>query len=241
MFERSVTTLTEYEFRGAPNDGGMPRFYGYAAVFNVDSEPLPFIETIAPGAFTRTLKNANDQSFVVDHDESRVLASRRTKRLALTEDAKGLYVESDLPATSYARDLVELHDRGEVRGMSFTFKPSKNGDSWSPDNKRRTLTDLRLGHVTAVTSGYTPAYRQTTASIRSLANKLSAEAEELTDAIESLRDGSPLDARSVALLETVIAELREQPAAVPIIDAQRGVPINVRQMQLALAAKQKLA
>lgn len=35
-------------------------FAGYAAVFNSDSEPLPFVEQIRPGAFQRTLGARNN-------------------------------------------------------------------------------------------------------------------------------------------------------------------------------------
>lgn len=231
-YERAIPALTEFEFR---TDGASPRFVGYAAVFNSDSEPLPFVETIMPGAFARSLNADRGHTFVMDHDDTRLLASRRAKTLTLTEDSRGLLVEADLPNTSYARDLVELHQRGEARSMSFTFRTTKGGEQWSPDNKRRTLTDVKLGHVSVLT-GLPPAYRQTTASIRSLAHALGAEADELNDAIEALRDGSPLDARAVDLLSSVIAELREQPAeTLPVLVP--GTPSTVRAWQLAIAAK----
>lgn len=233
-YDRAIARVSEYEFRDGT--GGMPRFVGYAAVFNADSEPLPFVETIQPGAFSRSLKSDRDHTFVLDHDDTKLLASRRAKTLGLTEDSKGLLVEADLPDTSYARDLVELYNRGEARSMSFTFRVTKGGEQWSPDNKRRTLTDLKLGHVSVLT-GLPPAYRQTTASIRSLAHRLDTEAEELNDAIEALRDGAPLDERSVALLQSVISELREQPA-IAEAPVSIGVSTNIRQWRLALAAKQ---
>lgn len=235
-YDRAVAHVSEYEFRGSPADGGMPRFYGYAAVFSTDSEPLPFIESIDPGAFARSLKSDRNHSFVVDHDDNRVLSSRATKRLALAEDSKGLMVESDLPNTSYARDLVALHEDGEVRGMSFTFKPTKTGESWSSDMKRRRLTEVRLGHVTAITSGFIPAYRTTTASIRSLSTTLGTEAEDLEDVIDSIRDGKRLDARAVDLLQSVIAALREQ-SATEIVTGDPAATLSIRRLQLELAAK----
>lgn len=239
-FDRAIPVALDYEIRAGTGDDG-PRFTGYAAVFNSDSEPLPFIETIAPGAFTRTLKNANDHTFVIDHDDTRLLASRRAKTLTLTEDSRGLLVEASLPRTSYANDLIELHSRGEARSMSFTFRVTKGGEAWSPDGKRRTLTEARLGHVTVLT-GLPPAYRQTTASIRSLAVRLSAEAEELNDAIEALRDGRPLDARAVELLTAVIGELREaSPELVitvsPEPETRTGVSLSLARARLELARK----
>ena len=229
-YERSIPALTEFEFR---TDGATPRFTGYSAVFNSDSEDMGFVETIQPGAFAGSLKSdTRNHTFVVDHDDTKLLASRRAKTLTLSEDSRGLLVEAELPNTSYARDLVELHERGEARSMSFTFRPTKGGDMWSDDRKRRTLTNVRLGHVTILT-GLAPAYRQTTASIRSLANELGCEADELNDALEAIRDGQPLDARAVELLSSVIDARREAPAVVEAV----LVTVPTRQWRLALASK----
>ena len=236
-FERAIPVPVEYELRGAPNDGGMPRFYGYAAVFGVPSEPLPFVETIQPGAFSRSLgSDARRHTFVMDHDETKLLSSRQAKTLSLSADSRGLLVDSDLPPTSYARDLVALHERGEARSMSFTFQPAKNGDTYSADHRQRTLTELKLGHVTVLT-GLSPAYRQTTASIRSLASRLGAEADDLEDTLEAIRDGKPLDARAVELLDAIVTDLRAEPAEAPIAAEVRGVPISLARRRLALMAK----
>ena len=235
MIYRSIPAIAEYEIRTVGD--ASPRFVGYAAVFNADSEPLPFVETIQPGAFARSLKSDRDHTFVMDHDDTRLLASRRAKTLTIVEDARGLLVEADLPNTSYARDLVELHDRGEARSMSFTFRVTKGGEMWSADNKRRTLTDVKLGHV-AVLTGLPPAYRQTTASIRSLAYAIGTDADALASAIEDLRDGRPLSAESVALLQSVIAELREQPVETPLTEAPAAVlSLSVARARLALMSQ----
>ena len=50
--ERRTFTVRDVEARQA-EDGTM-RLRGYAAVFNDASVPLPFKETIAPGAFRKT-------------------------------------------------------------------------------------------------------------------------------------------------------------------------------------------
>jgi hypothetical protein len=236
-FDQAIPVALDYELRGAPNDGGMPRFYGYAAVFNAESQPLPYIETILPGAFTRSLANdSGRQTFVIDHDETKLLSSRQAKTLQITEDSRGLPMESDLPPTSYARDLVALHERGEARSMSFTFRPAKGGAALSDAGRRRTLTEVRLGHVTVLT-GLEPAYRQTTASIRSLANRLGAEAEDLEETLDAIRDGKPLNTRAVELLDAIVADLREQPAETPIVAEVRGASLSVARARLALMSK----
>jgi len=53
------TRVNPAEFEVRETEEGM-RFSGYAAVFNSDSQPLPFTERIAPGAFRGSLRNRND-------------------------------------------------------------------------------------------------------------------------------------------------------------------------------------
>ena len=228
---RALPMDTDYEIR-TTSEG--PRFTGYAAVFGVDSEPLPFTETIMAGAFGRSLGHDRGHTFVVDHDETRLLSSTRARTLTLSEDPRGLLVEASLPDTSYARDLAELHARGEARSMSFTFRVPKGGDTWSADQRRRTLTEVKLGHVSVLT-GLPPAYRQTSASIRSLAAAISGDADALAEAIEDLREGRSLDADAVALLDAAIAQMRSDPPAAAA--AVITMPLTIARARLALAAR----
>ncbi len=69
----------QFELRETPE--GMT-FTGYAAVFNSDSEPLPFIERIEPGAFRGSLRNRNDIKLLWNHDTGQVLGSTRAGNLA---------------------------------------------------------------------------------------------------------------------------------------------------------------
>src|SRR5512139_1886508 len=131
-------------------------FTGHAAVWNTPSRPLPFIERFQPGAFARSLRSHHNIRLLVDHNPERLLASTRAKTLSLAEDEHGLRVEADLAPTSYGRDLKVLADRKEISSMSFAFKPSKGGESWSPDGQARTVTEARLFEVSILT-GHDPA------------------------------------------------------------------------------------
>jgi HK97 family phage prohead protease len=171
------------------------RFVGYAAVFNSASQPLPFVERIAPGAFARSLRNRkSDIRLYVNHNSDMPLASRRSGTLELSEDDHGLRVEAELPDTSYARDLRELMATGVVDRMSFGFSVAKGGDRWSDDGGERTLTAVTLHEVSVVT-GF-PAYEATSAALRSLDNLARRTAlgyDELVDALDTLANGDPLD------------------------------------------------
>jgi hypothetical protein len=90
------TNQVQFELRAEENGDGMT-FTGYAAVFNAPSQPLPFIERIAPGAFKRSLKARNDIKLLWNHDTGAVLGSTRAGTLKLEEDNYGLRVTAILP------------------------------------------------------------------------------------------------------------------------------------------------
>lgn len=142
-----------------------PKIIGYAAKFNERSLPIMglFEEQIAPGAFTRALKEKQDVRALIDHAEGRVLGRTAAGTLTLAEDETGLRVEIDPPDTSYARDILESIRRGDVTGMSFAFRTVK--DSWDKGGKTtlRTLLDVDISDVSVVTY---PAYPSTEVSVR---------------------------------------------------------------------------
>ena len=77
------------EFEVREESDGM-HFSGYAALFNSPSEPLPFVESIASGAFKRSLKSRNDIKFLWNHDSGEILGSTRARTVNLIEDDRGL-------------------------------------------------------------------------------------------------------------------------------------------------------
>ena len=208
-------TFNEFELRAAPQGNGMT-FSGYAAVFNSDSEPLPFIERIAPGAFAKSLKSRNNIRMYMNHDSSLLLATTRAKTLRLQEDSKGLLVDADLPDTTVGRDLSVLMQRKDVDSMSFGFTVPQGGDRWSDDGTRRELKQIRLFEVSVVT-GF-PAYAATSASVRSfdaLATRTGVDADQLASAILALESGQTLAPDHAALLRETVAKLEPQPQAAP--------------------------
>jgi len=207
--------VNDFELREGPTGDGMS-FTGYAAVFNSDSQPLPFIERIAPGAFKRSLKSRGEIKMYMNHDSSMLLASTRSKTLRLEEDSKGLLVQADLPQTSVGKDLSVLMKRGDVNSMSFGFSVPTGGDKWSEDGMTRELRQVRLHEVSVVT-GF-PAYQATTASVRSLdvlAKRTGVDADLLAEAITLLETGGTLSDDAADLLSSAVSKLRAEPARVP--------------------------
>ena len=208
--ERRIKTDVDFELRVENAQADGMRFTGYAAVFNSDSEPLPFIERILPGAFKRSLKSRNEVKLFKNHNMDEVLASTRSKTLRLTEDSKGLLAEATLPDTTAGRDLAVLMKRGDVHAMSFGFSVPAKGDSWSTDGQTRELKEVRLHEVSIVT-GF-PAYEATTASVRSLdtlAQVLGMDADMLEFVIGKLEDGEPLSGDQADLIIEIVSKLRE--------------------------------
>ena len=213
--ETRRVTFNEFELRADKTGDGMS-FTGYAAVFNSDSEPLPFIERIAPGAFNKSLKSRNNIRMYMNHDSSMLLATTRAKTLRLSEDSKGLLVDATLPDTSVGRDLSVLMQRKDVDSMSFGFTVPSGGDKWSDDGQYRELRQIKLYEVSVVT-GF-PAYSATSASVRSfdaLATRTGIDADRLAVAITNLEAGQTLSPDHAALLRETVAKLEPTPQAAP--------------------------
>ncbi|HEY7824806.1 MAG TPA: HK97 family phage prohead protease, partial [Acidimicrobiia bacterium] len=216
-------------------DGDGNTFVGYAAKFNVPSEPLPFIERIAPGAFGKSLRQrSKDVRLYINHNSDMVLASKRSGTLRLSEDDTGLRVEADLPDTTAARDLRALMTSGVVSTMSFGFTVPRGGDKWSGDGSERTLTGINLHEVSVVT-GF-PAYPQTEAAVRSL-EKLSERTgiavEEINEVLDALADGDSLDPAKAELLMNAIKEATPAPE----VEENTANLLALKKKQVDLLAK----
>ena len=161
------------------------RLVGYAAVYGARSHDLGgFIEVIAPGAFTRSLREFPDVQALYEHNPEKLLARTTNGTLRIQDDARGLRVEIDPADTSYARDLVALV-RGEfIGGMSFRFRPFEGGDSWdyrAAPLPLRTLHSVQLAEVSVVAK---PAYPDTSVAVRDLER---ARAEHLRQTLRRMR------------------------------------------------------
>ncbi|MGX9144988.1 HK97 family phage prohead protease [Mesorhizobium sp. 128a] len=143
---------------------GTRTLIGYAAVWNTDTTIGDyFIERIAPGAFSAALRG--DILALCDHDIGRVLGRTKSGTLRLSEDARGLRAEIDVPDTTDGNNLWTLVKRGDVSGMSFAFRATKQEWDDTGDLPKRTIIEAELYEVTATAL---PAYPDTTLAARSL-------------------------------------------------------------------------
>jgi HK97 family phage prohead protease len=154
------------EIREASASSGV-RVVGYASTYD---QPYPiwggpeaggFNETIAPGAFDKSVRERKDDvRFLINHEGS-ALARTVAGTMTLTADDFGLLVDAELDRGN--PDVVALESsmrRGDMDQMSFAFEVLRQ--EWSPDWSERRILEVRLFDVSVVTY---PANDQTMALI----------------------------------------------------------------------------
>ena len=134
---------------------------GYALRFNTLSNDLGgFVETISPEALKEA--DLSDVRCLIDHDSSKVLGRTTSETLELKVDDEGLYFRTQLPNTTYAKDLYENIRLGNINQCSFGFILDENGDEFEKREDglfKRTLRKIKsLFDVSIVTY---PAYNDT--------------------------------------------------------------------------------
>lgn len=198
-FERRFTPTAELRLIRAAGDGGAPELQGYAAIFNTLSEDLGgWRERIAPGAFTRALKEKNDVRALHNHDSNFVWGRTGPGTLELNQDSHGLHVRILPPDAQWARDLLVTIDRGDVNQMSFGFWVPKNGDTWSEVDGTPVRTVLEAFPLADTSTVTYPAYVDTSVAVRGLTAFLKAEDPEKVREIQA-RAKAALERRRRAL------------------------------------------
>lgn len=208
-FERRMFALNDVEIRAKSDDGSI-HMTGYAAVFNSRSVPMQdwfvgtFVEEVDPGAFTKTIQEA-DVRLLINHDANLILARTRSNTLSLKEDATGLRVEADMAPTSYGQDLAVSMRRGDISQMSFAFRTIR--DHWTETEDGiplRRLQEVALIDASVVTY---PAYPDTEANAR---------AQEMRALMDALGLSEMDDAALRSLITTEIT-----PDRLPVLRAAR--------------------
>jgi HK97 family phage prohead protease len=180
-------TLVAVELR-AKDD--VMRIGGYAAVFNRLSQNLGgFVERTAPTFFNKSKGDGwPDVMARYNHDDNMLLGTTGGGTLHLRVDETGLDYEVDLPKAR--ADLGELVQRGDVRKSSFAFRvmpgpDGEPGDDWSVSDTGYPMRELRSGQLVDVAPVNSPAYLDTTAGLRSLADRFAADVEEVRKLAEA--------------------------------------------------------
>ena len=162
MIRQVRSVETKFETR---DDSEELRIEGYFAVFNSNYEIAPGMsESIAPGAFSRTLQGGDIRA-LINHDTTFVLGRTKAHTLELHEDARGLWGSIAInPNDSDAMNLYERVKRGDVDQCSFGFMiVSEESDFREDGSVHWTIKDVDLFEVSACTF---PAYEDTGVTAR---------------------------------------------------------------------------
>ena len=141
---------------------------GVAARYGTRSHDLGgFVETIAPGAFKRSLEAGHKVVVTLNHDPNQVLGSTKSGTAKVFDSPEGLRFQVKLdPSNTIHSNCYASVKRGDIDSCSFAFRVPAGGDSFSQTKDAkgkpiplRTLKDVDLVDVSAVTY---PAYPEGT-------------------------------------------------------------------------------
>lgn len=138
---------------------------GYFAVFGSIYEIWnDMTESIDPGAFTETLKDA-DVRALINHDTTLVLGRTKAGTLELSVDEHGLWGKIRInPNDQDAMNVYERVKRGDVDQCSFGFEIVREETDFKEDGSIHwTIMEVRLWEVSVCTF---PAYEETEVSAR---------------------------------------------------------------------------
>jgi HK97 family phage prohead protease len=153
----------EYRAVAEVRAGAGRTLFGVAAPFNRPADIAGlFTETIAPGAFAKSLASNSDILALADHRSDALLGRTRSGTLRLQETPAGLEYSLALPDTSLGNDLLALAQRGDLGGVSIGF--TADSEAW-PDKNTRQLRSVTL-HEVSVIRGHAAYGDGTTIAVR---------------------------------------------------------------------------
>jgi len=153
---------------------------GYALKFDRLSQNLGgYVERIAPSFANQSRADGwPDVVCRYNHNDELLLGTTRSGTLQLSTDDVGLFYEVDVPQCR--GDVLEMVVRRDVAHSSFAFEVHEQEWGVSEQNfPQRTLISGRIIDVAPVSS---PAYRDTTVAMRSLAEFLDVPIEDVLEA-----------------------------------------------------------
>lgn len=158
---------------------------GRAIVFESLSNDLGgFKEIIKKGAISQELVDSSDVFARTNHSDDYILArcnkGKGSLQLELRED--GLYYSFEAPNTEKGNELVEHIRRGEISQSSFAFMVGQEPDAerWTKIDGVTVREIYKIAYLGDVAPVFTPAYSETSVSLRALdkAKEMNEEPKE---------------------------------------------------------------
>lgn len=186
---RYVTDIVKFETRGEGDDKENI-IEGYGAVFGARADMYWFEEEIAEGAFDEVLND--DVRALFNHDPNFPLARSNKGKgtLALSVDSRGLKYSFKTPNRSFAKDLQDAIEAGDVSQSSFAFGVKE--DKWLVREGQKDLrTIIKFSKLYDVSPVTYPAYDEATVGKRSW-EAYQSQKENKPEARQDESDGSKL-------------------------------------------------
>lgn len=183
-FTKSVVGIVLLGGEESRADPSAPRrIGGYAAKFNTYSRDLGhFVEEIDPAFFNKSKGDGwPDAICRFNHDDNQLLGTIEGRTLDLNTDLNGLLYDVEPPPSM--RHVVEWVERGDVRKSSFAFRCFE--DEWTLTPDGGPLRRLHTGGLVDVAPVVTPAYADTSAGLRSFADRFDADFDEVRSYAEA--------------------------------------------------------
>ena len=154
-----------------------------------------FVERIKAGVFRTALKRNDNVLVLLNHDQTRVLATTKDGSANLEEDNIGLKAE----ITITDKEVVTKAREGRLSGWSFGFIATDDEETTEGNNPLpiRTVKGLELLEVSILDDSKSPAYYGTSIEAREGGAKvMEIRAEAFTDGApqtEAPNDGAPTE------------------------------------------------
>ena len=189
-----------FQFEVKAVDGKEGIVEGYASVFNNEDAHG---DTIAPGAFSKTLLERKDRIKVLwQHDIHMPIG----KPIDMMEDGAGLFTRSKISRTQEGLRALTLIEDGVVTEMSIGFTPIKIEKLDDKGYKRR-ITEIKLYEYSPVTFAANDLAQIT--GVKSAADfyALVREAKSMADAVGDIKSGRVLSEKNRNLVKDAMVSL----------------------------------
>lgn len=155
--------IRSFEVRVSGVDGD--HIEGMLVPYGVWADIYGFRERFERGAFAEYLAAGKDVIYNYGHDRKAIMGRRSSGTLEVSDRDDGLWGRLLIPDTQLGRDMRVMIQRGDVGGHSIEFLTVS--ERWETIDRieHRTILKAELPGV-ALTG--TPAYKETSAAVRSL-------------------------------------------------------------------------
>jgi HK97 family phage prohead protease len=176
-------SVRSYDFELRSVDRTGRRLVGTVAVFNkrtrIPDRNGDFEEMILPGFADRSLREHGYPVMQFDHGKDPRVGTVPIGRYDMFErSATGYEVEGELFDNAVVEPVRQAIAGKAIKGMSFRFQVSKNGDKWERRTGGMDLRHVMDADVPEAGPVVFPAYRDTAVAVRSLWAALDLEEQD---------------------------------------------------------------